>query len=322
MHYMFMMTCEAHGKPSRRCDPYLDKAKDSWIMMRQRYCRRVLNLRNGEVVKTGRFLVFLCLSICLQIPLGSSFTPPLQGNQDNKESSAARTFKQEDDAHVVHCSRERSRAAWKVIQEYLMPSVEQERYKISSGCRLHPDNDLYRDQEQHKHHVDINEWRCRYCRKNFYEEKYLDKHFDNRHFDLLNASHGRCLADLCGALHCDLVMDSSPHKTKCNPAAARNKHLCESLADGCFPISNAVSSRLHEFFLRQFCDAHTCSGSPKPFSKGRKKRRSIHYIILSILTLMLLPLFYFFIYMYQRGIKRGSQELKRISLSRRKKKSG
>ncbi|KAE8657533.1 F28J7.5 protein isoform 1 [Hibiscus syriacus] len=168
-----------------------------------------------------------------------------------------RTFKQEDDAHVVHCSRERSRAAWKVIQEYLMPSVEQERYKISSGCRLHPDNDLYRDQEQHKHHVDINEWRCRYCRKNFYEEKYLDKHFDNRHFDLLNASHGRCLADLCGALHCDLVMDSSPHKTKCNPAAARNKHLCESLADGCFPISNAVSSRLHEakkYTLHNFID--------------------------------------------------------------------
>ncbi|XP_052485505.1 uncharacterized protein LOC105778980 isoform X1 [Gossypium raimondii] len=240
----------------------------------------------------------------------------------NKESSAARTFKLED-AHVVRCSRERSRAAWKVIEEYLMPFVEQERYKISSGCRLHPDNDLYRDQEQHKHHVDINEWRCGYCRKNFYEEKYLDKHFDNRHFDLLNTSHSRCLADLCGALHCDLVMDSSLRKTKCNPAAAaRNKHLCESLADSCFPVSKGpVTGRLHEFFLRQFCDAHTCSGGPKPFPKGQKKRTSMLYISLSILTLMLLPLFYFFIYLYQRGIKSGSQELKRISLSGRKKKS-
>ncbi|KAL4367340.1 hypothetical protein GQ457_05G019150 [Hibiscus cannabinus] len=266
--------------------------------------------------------MFLCLSVCLQIPSVSSSTSPLQGNQGNKDSSLARTFNQEEEAHVVHCSRERSRAAWKVIQEYLTPFVEREQYKISSGCRLHPDNDLYRDQEQHKHRVDINEWRCGYCRKNFYEEKYLDKHFDNRHFDLLNASHGRCLADLCGALHCDLVMDSSPRKTKCNPAAAaRNKHLCESLADSCFPVSNGhVSGRLHEFFLRQFCDAHTCNGSPKPFAKGRKKRRSILYIILSILTMMLLPLFYFFIYMYQRGIKRGSQELKRISPSGRKKK--
>ncbi|MBA0697752.1 hypothetical protein Goari_021278, partial [Gossypium aridum] len=133
------------------------------------------------------------------------------------------------------------------------------------------------DQEQHKHHVDINEWRCGYCRKNFYEEKYLDKHFDNRHFDLLNTSHSRCLADLCGALHCDLVMDSSLRKTKCNPAAAaRNKHLCESLADSCFPVSKGpVSGHLHEFFLRQFCDAHTCSGGPKPFPKGQKVGGSI-----------------------------------------------
>ncbi|GMJ09400.1 hypothetical protein like AT5G40710 [Hibiscus trionum] len=276
----------------------------------------------GKWSKRVVFL-FLCLSICLQIPSVSSSTSPILGNQGNEESSAARTFMQDEDAHVVHCSRERSRAAWKVIQEYLMPFVEREQHKISSGCRLHPDNDLYRDQEQHKHRVDINEWRCGYCRKNFYEEKYLDKHFDNRHFDLLNASHSRCLADLCGALHCDLVMDSSPRKTKCNPSAAtRNKHLCESLADSCFPVSNGpVSGRLHEFFLRQFCDAHTCSGGPKPFAKGKKKRRSILYIILSILTLMLLPLFYFFIYMYQRGIKRGSQELKRISVSGRKKKS-
>ncbi|KAK8593038.1 hypothetical protein V6N12_045127 [Hibiscus sabdariffa] len=246
--------------------------------------------------------LFLCLSIYVQITSVSSSTSPVLGNQGNEESSAARTFKQEEDSHVVHCSRERSRAAWKVIQE--MPFVERERQTISSRCRLHPDNDFYRDQEQHKHHVDINEWRCGYCRKSFYEEKYLDKHFDNRHFDLLNASHGRCLADLCGALHCDLVMDSSPRKTKCNPSAAtRNKHLCESLADSCFPVSiGLVSGRLHEFFLRQFCDAHTCSGGLKPFAKGQKKRRGILYIILSILTLMLLPLFYFFIYMYQRAI--------------------
>lgn len=76
----------------------------------------------------------------------------------------------------------------------------------------------------------------------------------------------------------------------------------QSLADSCFPVSNGpVSGRLHgiffptmsgicllhlpmfqpvillsyisdliEFFLRQFCDAHTCTRGPKPFSKGKK----------------------------------------------------
>ena len=78
------------------------------------------------------------------------------------------------------------------LLQYLRPFVEKERYKVSSGCRLHRENELYRDQEQHKLHVvvEINEWRCEYCRKNFYEEKYLDEHFDNRHFDLLNVVCG------------------------------------------------------------------------------------------------------------------------------------
>lgn len=41
-------------------------------------------------------------------------------------------------------------------------------------------------------------------------------------------SGSKCLADVCGALHCDLVMDTQSRKTKCNPAAAaKNRHLCE-----------------------------------------------------------------------------------------------
>ena len=41
-------------------------------------------------------------------------------------------------------------------------------------------------------------------------------------------SNGKCLADVCGALHCDAVMNTKSSKIKCNPAAAaRNRHLCE-----------------------------------------------------------------------------------------------
>lgn len=126
--------------------------------------------------------------------------------------SMFRTLNQEGGDHQIHCSRERSRTAWKIIQEvleyiqannslndisvhsldiwfflqYLMPFVEKEKYHISKRCRLHPDNDIYRDQEQHKFHTDINEWQCGFCKKSFYEEKHLDQHFDNRHSNLLN----------------------------------------------------------------------------------------------------------------------------------------
>ncbi|XP_012071275.1 uncharacterized protein LOC105633316 isoform X2 [Jatropha curcas] len=241
-----------------------------------------------------------------------------------QESAGARTLKQEQGhAHEVHCSRERSRAAWKIIEEYFMPFVEKERYHISTRCRLHPENDLFRDQEEHKIHQDLHDWRCGYCKKVFYDETYLDKHFDNRHYDILNVSHGRCLADVCGALHCDLVMDSATRKTKCNPAAAaKNKHLCESLADSCFPANEGPSAhRLNELFLRQFCDAHTCNGRRKPFPRGGEKQISVVYIVISVMILMLLLLYYTFMYLYKRGIKTGTQGLRRISKGGQNKKS-
>ncbi|KAF2555075.1 hypothetical protein F2Q68_00017642 [Brassica cretica] len=132
--------------------------------------------------------------------------------------------------------------------QYLTPFVERERYQIPDKCRLHPDNDLYRDQEQHKVHVDVYEWKCGYCRKSFNEDKFLDQHFATRHFNLLNTTGTKCLADLCGALHCDFVLSSKKAKSKCNPAAAaQNRHLCESLANTCFPVSQGpAASRLHE----------------------------------------------------------------------------
>uniref|UniRef100_A0A2C9UJA4 C2H2-type domain-containing protein n=1 Tax=Manihot esculenta TaxID=3983 RepID=A0A2C9UJA4_MANES len=232
------------------------------------------------------------------------------------EDAAERMVQQgKEHAHEVHCSRERSKAAWKILEEYLMPFVERENYQISSKCRLHPDNDLFRDQEQHKIHVDINEWKCGYCKKSFRAERYLDQHFDNRHYNLLNVSEGKCLADLCGALHCDFVMNSKSPRTKCNPAAvAKNRHLCESLADRCFPLNQGRSaSHLHELFLHQFCDAHTCSGKKKHFPKGGKKQTSVIYLAVSILTLMLLPLFYLIVYLYQREMRQGKQELRRIT---------
>ena len=72
---------------------------------------------------------------------------------------------------------------------------------------------MFRDQKQHKGHLDFIDWKCGYCRKRFYEDKYINQHFDDRHYNLLNVSRRRCLADLCGALHCHHAI------------AARNKHV-------------------------------------------------------------------------------------------------
>ncbi|AED97727.1 putative transcription factor C2H2 family [Arabidopsis thaliana] len=244
-------------------------------------------------------------------------------SQGFEESESTRLVNEEvevSNAPEIHCSRERSRAAWQIIQDYLTPFVERERYEIPKNCRLHPDNDLYRDQEHHKVHVDVFEWKCGYCKKSFNDEKFLDKHFSTRHYNLLNTTDTKCLADLCGALHCDFVLSSKKPKSKCNPpAVAKNRHLCESVANSCFPVSQGPSaSRLHEHFLRQFCDAHTCTGNDKPFPRGGKKKSGVFYLAISILTLMLLPLFYLLVFLHQREKRSGTQDLRRIIKSGKK----
>ncbi|KAF3436808.1 hypothetical protein FNV43_RR19561 [Rhamnella rubrinervis] len=257
----------------------------------------------------------------LKIVHVSSSSPLTQTNQDYEGFNATRVLKHEQEhVHEVHCSRERSRTAWKIIEEYLMPFVEREHFPISSKCRLHPNNDLFRDQEQHKIHLDINDWQCGYCKKSFRAEKFLDQHMDSRHYNLLDVNGSKCLADLCGALHCDHMMKTKSTKAKCNPAAvARNHHLCESLADSCFPTHHGPSaSRLHELFLRQFCDAHSCSGKQKPFSRGGKKQTGVLYLAISILTMMLLPVFYLIVYLHQRDMRMKTQELRRIPQVKRK----
>ncbi|KAJ8767167.1 hypothetical protein K2173_013564 [Erythroxylum novogranatense] len=164
--------------------------------------------------------------------------------------------------------------------------------------------------------VALNEWRCGYCKKTFYEEKYLDKHFDNRHYDMLNVTHRRCLADVCGALHCDRVMSSLPHKTKCNPAiAALNKHLCEVASKDThalrlysssrFPMNEGSALIVSMLFLRQFCDSHSCSEA-KLFSLGSKKT-SVLYIITSY-DIDIVVAFYIFMYLYRSASRSGRKK--------------
>ncbi|GKD84228.1 hypothetical protein Tco_1351067, partial [Tanacetum coccineum] len=61
-------------------------------------------------------------------------------------------------------------------------------------------------------------------------------------------SQSNCLADLCGALHCDYLANSVVPKTKCNPAAAaRNRHLCETAVFQFIRVHQQVD------FMNYFC---------------------------------------------------------------------
>ncbi|XP_012834187.1 PREDICTED: uncharacterized protein LOC105955035 [Erythranthe guttata] len=106
------------------------------------------NRRIGKTIPCSAFSVFILLL--------SSATSQSQPNQ-GIDIDPSRNIKEQHPE--VHCSRERSRAAWKIIEEYLIPFMEKEKYQLSSRCRLHQSNDIFREQEEHKIHVDINEYR-------------------------------------------------------------------------------------------------------------------------------------------------------------------
>ncbi|KAG6544304.1 hypothetical protein Mapa_014307 [Marchantia paleacea] len=217
----------------------------------------------------------------------------------------------------VHCSRPRSRTASKILDEYLLPFLEKEQYNLSSACRLNPENNMFKDQELQKDNVRPSQWQCGYCKKTFRTEDYLDKHLDNRHYGMLDLNSKRCSADICGAIHCDHVdsVTKATTKKRCNRAAmTKNKHLCEALANECFPSKEgATALRLNEFFLRQFCDSHTCDGGPKHFPRGtgRRKNKSL-YMALCLFLIILLGIFYLAVYLYQREMSGDASSLKRL----------
>lgn len=73
-------------------------------------------------------------------------------------------------------------------------------------------SDLFAPQESAKVKNRPTQWTCGFCGKSFYEEKFLDLHFDNRHRGRVNqAEDAVCLADYCDIMRCDVLVakDSS-----------------------------------------------------------------------------------------------------------------
>ena len=83
------------------------------------------------------------------------------------------------------CSREVSRKIRKLIWEEVFPTIGLKLSDLPSSCPLHPDLDMYAQQEKNKVELDHREWQCKYCQKRFVSEKYMDRHMDNKHANLI-----------------------------------------------------------------------------------------------------------------------------------------
>jgi len=54
---------------------------------------------------------------------------------------------------------------------------------VPVSCIFGADRDMFALQEQSKYSENPGKWTCGFCGKSFYDEKFLDRHFDARHGD-------------------------------------------------------------------------------------------------------------------------------------------
>lgn len=74
-------------------------------------------------------------------------------------------------------------------------------------CPFHPLREIFAPQQAAKTQNRRNQWTCNLCGKSFFEEKFLDMHFDARHSSIINtAEDAICLANFCDIMRCRVLL--------------------------------------------------------------------------------------------------------------------
>ncbi|XP_050309906.1 uncharacterized protein LOC126745906 isoform X1 [Anthonomus grandis grandis] len=106
----------------------------------------------------------------------------------------------------ISCPRDNARIVRKVVRTKWIPLLEKYKVKLPLECPFHPQRDIFYPQQAMKKQHRPSQWTCGICGKSFFEEKFLDMHFDNRHKGKINlAEDAVCLADYCDIMRCDVL---------------------------------------------------------------------------------------------------------------------
>ncbi|XP_021927713.1 uncharacterized protein LOC110833678 isoform X4 [Zootermopsis nevadensis] len=107
----------------------------------------------------------------------------------------------------ISCPRDHTSVVRKLVQKKWIPVLEKYQVQIPLECPFHPIRDIYWPQQSAKQQHRPSQWTCGICGKSFYEERFLDMHFDNRHKNQINmAEDAVCLADYCDIMRCEVLM--------------------------------------------------------------------------------------------------------------------
>ncbi|XP_054257509.1 uncharacterized protein LOC129001608 isoform X2 [Macrosteles quadrilineatus] len=119
----------------------------------------------------------------------------------------------------ISCPRDSATIVRKIVQKKWIPVLEKYQVQIPLECPFHPLRDIFRPQQAAKIQNRPSQWTCGLCGKSFYDERFLDMHFDNRHKNNINmAEDAVCLADYCDIMRCEVLrtQDLGPDVTQGN----------------------------------------------------------------------------------------------------------
>lgn len=165
------------------------------------------------------------------------------------------------------CSRSQSR----IVRNVFVQKIESEFVRLSASlpadCPFNVERDVYGKQEQFKKMESVGRWSCLFCGKSFYDEVYLDKHFDRKHSNKIpQGDRGLCLADYCDFFRCDIltgrVVAQYWDKALCKEdelSVLMDK--CQDILGSCVSreLSQAHQSQLFDFMNKTICFYLTCS---------------------------------------------------------------
>ncbi|XP_032592049.1 uncharacterized protein LOC6561397 isoform X2 [Drosophila grimshawi] len=113
------------------------------------------------------------------------------------------------------CSRDNSRLVRKIVRSKWTPILDKHQVKLPLDCPLHPLRDVFAPRQDEKQRDRPTQWTCRRCGKSFYQEKFLDLHFDTRHKHIINeAEDSVCLADFCDIMRCEVFQTEDASSLK------------------------------------------------------------------------------------------------------------
>mmetsp|Transcript_20107 Transcript_20107/g.26561 ORF Transcript_20107/g.26561 Transcript_20107/m.26561 type:complete len:275 (-) Transcript_20107:453-1277(-) len=173
--------------------------------------------------------------------------------------------------YTIGCDRSLSRKARRILDELVFSEIEIDPTELPVECPFNPSHDLYLEQESFKSIVRTTQWRCDKCGKTFKSEFYLDRHFDNKHSDILSHDAPVCLGEFCDVLGCEGT--SHIHGKKvilganggCHPREMELAKLrCQASFHKCFPLEEGeISEIYYNTFNDEICERLSCDQDPQ-----------------------------------------------------------